>query len=364
MNWRPRDDKRHSRIRRRIRLFAAFFFLALGVFAAVRLAAYYNDLEASRRTAEELRSAAPKSWDYKEFSPAAAPDPEAPAPAEAGNLSPDGRTDEYEDAAARNMDTALPDPGLPRTETTAAPARNTAGPNAPSGTSGLTQAALPPAYVSPGPYPGNPGLQVSSRFRLLRLEAKYLVGWLTLGTMLDEPVAQRDQSFFLDHDAKGKKNANGSVFLDDRISLETRPPTLVLYGHNMKSGHMFGCLRNYENLSVYKANPFITFDTLYEDGRYVVFAVSRVSTDPALKCYLDSADVFSENISRRQNAIDTLLSSSVYYGRVGVTPEDQLLLLVTCMDDPADRRIVAARRLREGETERLLEQKVKKTKKK
>ena len=361
MNWRPRDDKRHSRIRRRIRLFATLFFLALAVFAAVRLAAYYGDLEASRRTAEELRSAAPKSWDYKEFSPAAAPDPEAPA--EAGNLSPGG-TEEPENTSVQNMETARPNPGLPRTETAAAPVQNAAGPDGPSGTSGLTRTAPPPAYVSPGPYPGNPGLQVSSRFRLLRLEAKYLVGWLTLGTMLDEPVAQRDQSFFLDHDAKGKKNANGSVFLDDRISLETRPPTLILYGHNMKSGHMFGCLRNYENLSVYKANPFITFDTLYEDGRYVVFAVSRVSTDPASKHYLDSADVFSENIARRQNAIDALLSSSVYYGRVGVAPEDQLLLLVTCMDDPADRRIVAARRLREGETKRQLEQKVKKTTKK
>ena len=364
MNWRPRDDKRHSRIRRRIRLFAALFFLALAVFAAVRLAAYYGDLEASRRTAEELRSAAPKSWDYKEFSQAVTPDPEAPAPAETGTPSPAGRTEEPEDAAAENMETAPPDPLLPRAETTVAQAKNTAGPNAPSESSGLTRTAPPPAYVSPGPYPGNPGLQVTSRFRLLRLEAKYLVGWLTLGTMLDEPVAQRDQSFFLDHDAKGKKNANGSVFLDDRISLEASPPTLVLYGHNMKSGHMFGCLRNYENLSVYKANPFISFDTLYEDGRYVVFAVSRVSTDPASKHYLDSADVFSENIARRQNAIDALLSSSVYYGRVGVVPEDQLLLLVTCMDDPADRRIVAARRLREGETERQLEQKVKKTTKK
>lgn len=363
MNWRPRDDKRHSRIRRRIRLFAALFFLALAVFAAVRLAAYYGDLEASRRTAEELRSAAPKSWDYKNISLAMTLEPEDPAPAEAGNLSPGG-TEEPENASVQKLETAPPNPGLPRTEAAAAPDQNTAGPDGSSGPSGLTQAAPPPAYVSPGPYPGNPGLQVSSRFRLLRLEAKHLVGWLTLGTMLDEPVAQRDQSFFLDHDAKGKKNANGSVFLDDRISLETRPPTLVLYGHNMKSGHMFGCLRNYENLSVYKANPFITFDTLYEDGRYVVFAVSRVSTDPASKRYLNSADVFSENIARRQKTIDTLLSSSVYYGWVGVAPEDQLLLLVTCMDDPADRRIVAARRLREGETERLLEQKVKKTTKK
>lgn len=59
---------------------------------------------------------------------------------------------------------------------------------------------------------------------------------------------------------------NGAIFLDESCDLSTRPYTLMLYGHNMKSGAMFGNLRNYENLTYYKNNPFIKFDTAYEDG--------------------------------------------------------------------------------------------------
>ena len=32
---------------------------------------------------------------------------------------------------------------------------------------------------------------------------------------LDEPVAQKDNDFFLDHDATGRRNVNGSLFLDE-----------------------------------------------------------------------------------------------------------------------------------------------------
>ena len=53
------------------------------------------------------------------------------------------------------------------------------------------------------------------------------------------PAAQKDNTFFLKHDALGKRNSNGTIFLDEGIRLFTRRSyTLFLYGHNMKSGNM------------------------------------------------------------------------------------------------------------------------------
>ena len=66
---------------------------------------------------------------------------------------------------------------------------------------------------------------------------------------LDEPVVHKDNTFFLDHDAMGKRNANGAIFMDQGTSLLTRPYTILLYGHNMKTGAMFGNLRKYEDFS-------------------------------------------------------------------------------------------------------------------
>lgn len=66
------------------------------------------------------------------------------------------------------------------------------------------------------------------------------MGWLNMGKLVDEPVVQRDDVFYLTHDATGKENISGAIFLDASINLKTRPYTYILYGHNMKTGAMFG----------------------------------------------------------------------------------------------------------------------------
>lgn len=217
----------------------------------------------------------------------------------------------------------------------------------------VNQNKLPAVY-----YPGNASAHVSSRFSALQRQNKDIIGWLRIDEMLDEPVVQRDNSYYLRRDYRGYHNTNGAIFLDEGCSLKTRPYTLVLYGHNMKTGAMFGSLRNFENLTYYKNNPLISFDTAYEDGRYVIFSISTVSTKTSDRHFFSFAKLNSASISLRKDAIDKLKQLSVFACPVDVRPDDQLLLLVTCVDDPDDRRIIAARRLRPGEIELRIKEQV------
>ena len=224
--------------------------------------------------------------------------------------------------------------------------------------------AAPAVALEPVPYPDNPSAQISKRFKALRKENKDIVGWLTLGTLLDEAVVQRDEEYYMNHDALGKKNVNGAIFLDSGISLKTRPYALILYGHNMKTGAMFGCLRNYENLSYYHSEPFITFDTMYESGRYVIFAVGKVNTMERVRNYVDLFALRLLHLQERQNAIDELIKASVHSCSVDVRPDDQLLVLVTCVENENERRVGAARRIRDGENEAELKKAVERSWKK
>ena len=219
--WQWNGRRRHARFRRFRwdRLALVILSAALIVFGIAKLAGYGADYAASRQTVDELKQA------YQE----ATPEPvETPAPA-------------------------------------ASPV-----PPAPSPT--VSQAASTPAPVpmlGAVSYPNNPNLKINSRFKALRKENKDIVGWLNIANLLDEPVVQRDAVYYMDHDALGKKNVNGAVFLDSGVSLKTRPYALFLYGHNMKTGAMFGCLRNYENLSFYhnkkfKMNNSVFFIEAYE----------------------------------------------------------------------------------------------------
>lgn len=207
------------------------------------------------------------------------------------------------------------------------------------------------------PYPLNPYLVVRERFRTLQRQNPDIVGWLSLEGLLGEAVVQRDNSYYLRRDYRGYHNANGAIFLDEQCDLSTRPSALILYGHNMKTGAMFGCLRDYEDVGFYRNNPFITFDTMYEDGRFVIFAVAEVSTDPAARNYSRYYALPGAVGRDREEIIAVLRALSEHTCTIDVDAEDQLLLLVTCVGDEDDRRLIAARRVRDDETEGQLYQK-------
>ena len=167
---------------------------------------------------------------------------------------------------------------------------------------------------------------------------------------LDEPVAMKDNEFFLDHDAKGNRNYNGSIFMDEDTNLMTRPYTIFLYGHNMKTGAMFGNLKKYEDAAWCQKHRVFQFDTLYEEGQYAVFAVSTIRLTPGTARYFALEELQSLNRETRKEAIQKFEALSVHPVIVDVNEEDQILLLITCVGNDDERLILAARRLRDNET--------------
>ena len=211
-----------------------------------------------------------------------------------------------------------------------------------------------PSYLVPMDYPKNPYAKVTNRFAKLQRQNKDIVGWLKIDGLIDEAVVQRDNEYYLRRDYLGYHNVNGAVFLDQQCRLDTRPYTLLLYAHNMKNGLMFGCLRNYEDIGFYRKNPIITFDTAYENGRYVIFAVGTISLDRTDWAFVDFGKLMSSSVDWREDVLYQLELNSRYTSVIDVRPDDQILMLVTCVDDDTERRVVAARRIREGEDEQKL----------
>lgn len=204
-------------------------------------------------------------------------------------------------------------------------------------------------------FPGNFKAQVRDSFQVLRLRySPDIMGWLKIGTTLDEPVVQKDNAYYLRRDYKGNSNMNGTLFLDESTKWTTRPYTLMIYGHNMKSGAMFGHLKSYEKADYFGNHAIITFDNAYEDGRYVVFAVGTYSLQNSSDAFLNLGALDSRDIAGRDREIRRLQEGALLQADVDVQAEDQLLLLITCVDDDNERRILAARRVRDDETEQEL----------
>ena len=207
----------------------------------------------------------------------------------------------------------------------------------------------------PTTYASNPTLRVSSAFYELQRQNPDIVGWLKIDGVVAEPVLQRDNEYYLTHNALKQRSVTGALFLDESCDLKTVPTQMVVHGHNMKEGAMFGALKKYKvkDASFYKDNPFIEFNTMYENGRYVIFAVGEVDIRPGRIDHLPfwyhsrftSVSSFEEYVQKAR-------SLSHYRCNVDVLPGDRLLTLATCTGtDDNKRLIVMARRIRDNENE-------------
>ena len=119
----------------------------------------------------------------------------------------------------------------------------------------------------------------------------------------------------------------------------------------MRDGSVFGDLDHFRDLEFLQENSIITFNTLYENGLYVPFAVFDMSATPGDQNYVDMRVFNFESDEDFLNFAFEAKDRSIFDIPVDVERGDHILSLVTCSyDDDNGRLIVMSRSLREGET--------------
>ena len=202
-------------------------------------------------------------------------------------------------------------------------------------------------------YPTPPS-KINSQFTALYAANPDLAGYLRIpstSTPIDLFVVKRDNTFYLDHDFYGNESKAGTLFMDQANSLWPLDQHTLIYGHNMKNGTMFARLTKYKAIEYATRNPFVYFDTLYENAVYTVVAALKL---PAKDTMTDEFNLrtFIFGDAGMNAFLYQLLNKALYVTKAGVNASDELLTLVTCSYSADDERfILVTRRLRDGETE-------------
>lgn len=168
-----------------------------------------------------------------------------------------------------------------------------------------------------------------------------LAGWLKIdGTKIDYPVMQTsDNEYYLNHNFNQQKDNNGSLFLDCECSLYPQSTNMIIYGHHMKSGNMFGNLQKYAKEDYGKEHKNIYFDTIFEKGTYEVMFVfySKVyDNDELVFKYYQFINANSE--TEFNYYMDEMKKLSLYDTGVTANYGDKLLTLSTCDHSQTDGR--------------------------
>ncbi len=190
---------------------------------------------------------------------------------------------------------------------------------------------------------------VLDEYKSLYNHNKNLIGWLKIAdTNIDYPVMQTDNNeFYLDHDVDHEPDKNGTLFMDYRCDVLAPSFNFIIYGHNMRSGNMFGTLDKYKSESYFEKHPVILFDTIYEKGVYEVMYVfnSHIYTEDEITFkYYQMIDIASEK--EFESNMQSMQEISLYDTGVTAVYGDQLLTLSTCDYGEDDGRfVVVAKRV-------------------
>lgn len=181
-----------------------------------------------------------------------------------------------------------------------------------------------------------------------------MAAWLKIdGTVIDYPVmwTPREETYYLYRNFEGGEDKNGCLILDTDSSLNPLTTNLIIHGHNMRSGAMFGTLTDYEDEEYCKEHNIITLYTEEYERRYEVVAVFRSQvyrkSDQVFKFYkFFQADTQEEFDDFYQN----IKALSLY--DTGVTAEfgNHFITLSTCVYHVEQGRfVVVAKEIETGD---------------
>ncbi|MBE5869553.1 MAG: sortase [Lachnospiraceae bacterium] len=182
-----------------------------------------------------------------------------------------------------------------------------------------------------------------------------MVGWLVIpGTVIDYPVmwTPEDENYYLRRGFDKKKSTAGCLILDTDSALDPLTTNLIIHGHNMKAGTMFGTLGQYEKEDFYQDHKEIILYTEECQRNYEVLAVFRSQvykkSDTVFKFYkFFQADTEEEFY----DFYDNIMEMSMY--DTGVTAEfgDHFITLSTCSYHVDNGRfVVVAKEVERGDT--------------
>ena len=171
-----------------------------------------------------------------------------------------------------------------------------------------------------------------------------IAAWFQIpDTIIDYPVmwTPEDETYYLYKHYDGSENINGSLLLDTDSSLDPLTTNLIIHGHNMKSGAMFGYLPMYEKFSYYEQHKEMLLYTPDGERTYEVIAVFRSQVfkkkDTCFKYY----KFFQANTEEEfKDFYDNIKALSIY--DTGVTAEfgDHFITLSTCVSHVENGRFV------------------------
>jgi sortase B len=166
--------------------------------------------------------------------------------------------------------------------------------------------------------------------------------WLTIyGTMIDYPLTQCDNNWkYISTDATGKYSLTGSLFLDYENKNDFSDFNSIIYGHNMVPNSMFGDIKEFKKEYYFGTHKY---GNLFYNGKNYGLEIFAMAEFDAYDNLIYKIGV--EDKDTQQQYIDYIFQNAICTRDIGVTTDDNIVLLSTCAPNVTNGRDVLFARI-------------------
>lgn len=160
-------------------------------------------------------------------------------------------------------------------------------------------------------------------------------------TKINYPIVQnKDNQFYINHNAKKNQSKYGSIFIDCRNKLDDNflGQNIILYGHNMRDGSMFADLQKFRNKKFFNTST-IDLEVFPKKYKFKVFSIILVNSD------FNYRKIFFDNDQEIQQYLKRIKSLALYFKDIKLNHKDTIITLSTCSYDWKNSRIVVLGKL-------------------
>jgi len=185
------------------------------------------------------------------------------------------------------------------------------------------------------------GADNAPTFAELRAINEDVKAWITIDkTHIDYPVLQgEDDMEYVNKDVYGEFSLSGAIFVSAYNEPDFSDPYNLLYGHHMDNGGMFGDVMEFIKEDYF--NKHQTGKLYLPDATYDIEIYALVECD-AYDKYIYNVKNANEDIQGLQNYVK---ETATHYRDIGVTADDRIICLSTCVDAATNGRAAVLGRL-------------------
>lgn len=188
---------------------------------------------------------------------------------------------------------------------------------------------------------------VLNQYAELYLDNPDMVGWIKIeDTDINYPVMQTPnyEDYYLHRNFDGEYSFRGCIYVEESCDVFAPSDNVIIYGHNMKDGSMFGYLCKYVDQSFCEEHRYITFDTILEQRTYEIVAVFKTSASVG-KGFEYNAFIDASSEEDFEEFASTIMELAMYDLGTEISYGDKLIMLSTCEYTLNNGRLVVVAKL-------------------